>query len=100
MIFPPGRILSGRAAGLGPGLALHGFHKVAHLLLGADISFGEKLVISGLHCDFADLQILGQGPLGGELFIRPQRAGQDILPDTAVQSLVKGHAGGFFQFIG
>ena len=83
-----------------PGSPLHLLHKVAHLLPGIQVALGEKLIIGGLHGDFADLQVLGQGPLGGQLFPGCQLPGEDILPQMSVQSLVQGHARGFFQFIG
>ena len=79
---------------------LHRFHEVAHLLLRAQIPLGQKLVVGRFHGDLADLQILSQRPLGGQLLPGLQLAGEDIPPDTAVQRFVQRHAGSFFQFIG
>ena len=70
---------------LGPG---HGLHEVAHLLLGAQVPLAEQLLIGGLHGDLADLQMLGQGPLAGELLPGSQFSRQDVRPDRPVKSLV------------
>ena len=79
---------------------LHGLHKVAHLFLGTDVTFGEELAVGSLHGDLADLQVFRQSPLGGQLLPGFQSAGEDISPDAPVKSLVKGHTGGFLQFVG
>ena len=52
--------------GLGLGVTFHGLHEVPDFFLGADKSLCQKLVVGGFHGDFADLQILSQGPLGGQ----------------------------------
>ena len=81
---------------LGLGMVEDSLHKIAHLLLGTDVAFRQKLVVGSLHGDFADFQILGQGPFGGQLFTGLQNAGENIRPDAAVKGLVEGHTRGLF----
>ena len=75
------------------------FYKVAYFFLGTDISLAQKLSVSTLHSDFADLQILCQGPLGGQFLPRLQIARQNVGTDTAVERFIQRDTGGFFQFV-
>ena len=86
--------------GWGRGISpFHRFHKIAHLLLGADVSFRQELIVGRFHGDFADLQILRQRPFGRKLRPGLQGAFQNIPADTAVEGFVQGNARGFFQFV-
>ena len=66
-----------RADGGHWGAMLHRLHKITHLLLRADVALGQQLAVGGLHGDLADLQILRQRPLGGQL-LQDAAPGQDI----------------------
>ena len=84
----------------GLGRTLDGLHKKAHLLPGADIALGEQLGIGGLHRDLPQLQVGRQRPLGGQLLTGLQLAGENILPDAAIQRFIQGHTRPLFQLIG
>ena len=92
--------LRGRRGRFRRGRTVQGLHKIAHLFLGAQIALGQKLIVGRLHGDFADLQILGQGALGGELCAGGQIPCQNVPPDAAVEGLVQRDAVGFFQSVG
>ena len=82
------------------GQLLHFFHKKAHLLPGANVALGQKLGVGSFHRDFPNLQMLGKRPLGGQLLTGLQLAGENILPDAAIQRFVQGHTRLLFQLIG
>ena len=67
---------------------------------GVDIALGLQLLIGALHGDDGDVQMLRQGPLGGQTLPGGQRAVQNIRPDAAVQVFVKGQSAPVLQRIG
>ena len=69
---------------------LHRFHKVTHLLLGADVSLRHQLGVGRFHRDLADFQMVRQRPFGGQLLPRHQSALQNIPPDAPIQRLIQG----------
>ena len=83
-----------RRSGLGD--TFHRFHKVTYFFLRTDVTLTEQLVIGCLHGDFTDLQVLGKGPFGGELFSAFQISGENVAADTAIECLVQWYTRGFF----
>ena len=75
-------------------------YEIANLFNASDIPLCQKLVIGSFHRDFAYFQIGAQGPFGGKLLPGHQDAGENILADAPVQSLVERDTGRFFEFVG
>ena len=73
---------------------------IALFLHGVNIPLCRQLLIGVLHGDDADLQVLGQRPLGGQLLPGRQGAGQNIPANTGVQLGVQTLASVLFQGIG
>ena len=72
---------------------LHRLYKVAHLLLGANVSLCRQLGIGRLHSHFADFQVIRQRPFGGQLLPRRQPTFQNIPPNALIQGLIQGAGG-------
>ena len=79
---------------------LHGADIIPLFLHGVDIPLRRQLLIGVLHRDDADLQMLGQSPLGGQLLPGRQGAGQNVPADAAVQLGIQAAASVFLQRIG
>ena len=79
------------------GLRFEGLDKKAAFGLRAQIALRQELAIGPLYGHYADLQMGGQGPLGGEPFTGSQGPLFDFVPNTAVELFIKRLGAVWFQ---
>jgi hypothetical protein len=65
-----------------------------------DIAFGLQLGVGPLHGDDGQVQMLRQGPFGGQPLPGGQGAGEDVPPDAPVQVFVQGQISPLLHGVG
>ena len=73
---------------------------IAPLGQGIQEALGHQLGVGALYGDGADAQVLGKGPLGGELLPRPELLLQNILLDASVEMFIHALRVDVFKGIG
>ena len=94
------RRLRSRRSGDGRPGPLHLRHKKAPFGLGVHIALRLQLLVGPLHRHDGDVQVLRQGPLGGQPLPGRQGAVQDVPPDAAVQVFIQRRSAAVFQGVG
>ena len=74
--------------------------KIAHLLPDRQIALSQELLIGRLYRDLADVQMLRQQPLGGQLLPAPDGPGEDVGLDGLVELLVEGPCASVLEVVG